>query len=79
MQSINIHVCLNIYLCVLTSCTIIFQQVCTIEPSFFNMPSGMYRRPIEGQHLVLCMESSFVYGVKFCEWNPIQCVVVERP
>ena len=38
---------------VLTTCTFMFQQVCTIEPSFFNTTSGIYHRPFEGRHLVL--------------------------
>ena len=29
-----------------------FQQVYTIEPSFFKTTLGMHRRPFEGQHLV---------------------------
>ena len=29
-----------------------FWQVCTIEPSFFKMTSGMHRCPFEGRHLV---------------------------
>ena len=32
-----------------------FRQVCTIGPSFFNTASGMYRRPLEGRHLVKSM------------------------
>ena len=50
MQSINIHVGVYIYL--LTTCTLMFRRVCTIEPPFFNTTSGMHRRPIEGRHLV---------------------------
>ena len=37
---------------VLTTCTFMFPQVCIIEHSFFIATSGMYRRPIEGRHLV---------------------------
>ena len=40
------------YISVLTTCTFMFRQVCTIEPSFFNMTSGMHYRPFEGRHLV---------------------------
>ena len=29
-----------------------YQQVCTIEPSFFKTMSEMHRRPFEGWHLV---------------------------
>ena len=41
------------HISVLTTCTLMFRQVCTIEPSFFNTTSGMHRRPFEGRHLVL--------------------------
>ena len=51
MQSINIQLGLNI-ISVLTTCTFIFRHVCIIEPWFFNMTTGMHRRPIEGRHLV---------------------------
>ena len=37
---------------VLITCTFMFRQVCTIEPSFFNT-SGMHRRPFGGRHLFL--------------------------
>ena len=36
----------------LTTCTFIFQQVRTIEPSFFKTTSGIHRRPFYGRHLV---------------------------
>ena len=52
MQSININVGFNIYH---ITCTFMFRQVCTIEPSFFNATSGMHRRPFEGRHLVSCL------------------------
>ena len=49
-QHASVHV-VNMY--VLTTCTFIFQQVCTIEPSFLNTTSGMHCRHFEGRHLVL--------------------------
>ena len=54
MQSVNIHagLTLSTELSVLTTCTFMLQQVCTIGPSFFNTISGMHRCPIEGRHLV---------------------------
>ena len=42
---------------VLTTCTFMFRQLVTIEPSFFKTTSGMHRRSFEGRHLV-------VYGFK---------------
>ena len=41
------------HISVLTICTFIFWQFCTIEPSFFNATSGKHRLPIEGRHIVL--------------------------
>ena len=49
---IHKHSCWSQHISVLTTCTLMFGQVCIIEPSFFNVTSGMHRRPIEGQHLV---------------------------
>ena len=46
------HSCRFQHISVLTTCTIMFRQVCTIEPSFFKTTSGMHRRPFEGRHLV---------------------------
>ena len=40
------------HISVLTTCTFMFRQLGTIEPSFFKTTSGMHRRPFEGQHLV---------------------------
>ena len=48
---INTQVGLNIS--VLTTCTFMFLQVCTVELSFFNTTSGMHRRPFKCRHLVL--------------------------
>ena len=48
----NNHVSLNIIISVLTTCTFMFRQACTIEPSFFKMTSGMHLRLFKGQHLV---------------------------
>ena len=31
---------------------LIFQQVCTIEPSLFKTTSGTHLRPFDGRHLV---------------------------
>ena len=53
MRSINIHVGLSQHISVLTTCTFMYRQVCTIEPSFFNMTSGMHRRLFVGRHVVL--------------------------
>ena len=50
MQSIHIQVCLNIY--VLITCTFMFQQFYTIEPSLFKTTLGVNRRIFEGRHLV---------------------------
>ena len=63
MQSINIHVGLNIYL--LTTCTLMFQQVCIIEASFFKMTyaSGMHRPPFEGRHLVIYKIVFFCFDI----------------
>ena len=44
--------CPNFELAVLTTCTFILRQVCTIGPSFFNTTYGMHHRPIKGRHLV---------------------------
>ena len=57
MQSMNIHEGLNIY--VLTTCTFIFRQVCTIEHSFFKTTSGMHRHPFEFRHLAILVISYF--------------------
>ena len=44
---------LNMYLdSMLTACTLMFRQVCIIEPSFFNATSEMHIRPLS-RHLVL--------------------------
>ena len=32
-------------------CTLMFRQVCTIEPLFLKTSSGMHHRPFEGRHL----------------------------
>ena len=55
MQSINIHVAMSQHISVLTTCTLMFRQVCIIEPSFFKMAyaSRMHRPPFEGRHLVI--------------------------
>ena len=53
MQSMNIHVGLNIGISVLTTCTFLFRQVCIIEPSFFNATSEMPRRPFDSRNPVL--------------------------
>ena len=37
----------------LTTCTFMFPQVYSIEPSFFETTSRMHRHPSEGRHLVL--------------------------
>ena len=50
--AIHKHSCRSQHISVLTTCTFMFRQVCTIEPSFFNTTSGMHRRPLEGRHLV---------------------------
>ena len=52
MQSINIHVGLNIAISVLATCTFMFRQVCTIELSLFKTTTRMHRRPFEACHLV---------------------------
>ena len=60
MQSINIQVGLNI-ISVLTTCTFMFRQVCTIGPSFFK--GG--RLGENGQNYqisVFCSKSVFRYG-----------------
>ena len=51
-KCIYIYIYIYIYISVLTSCTFMFRQVCTIEPSFFKTTSGMHRRPFEGRYLV---------------------------
>ena len=50
--AISKHSSRSQHISVLTTCTFMFRQFCTIEPSFFNATSGMHRRPIEGRHLV---------------------------
>ena len=50
--AIHKHSCCFQHIYVLTTCTFIFRQVCTIELSFFKTTSGMHRRHIEGRHLV---------------------------
>ena len=51
MGATNIHVGLK-HISVLTTCTFMFQQVCTIESSFFKKTSDMHHYPFEGQHPV---------------------------
>ena len=50
--AIHKNSCRSQHTSVLTTCTFMFRQVCTIEPSFFKTTSGMHRRPFEGRHLV---------------------------
>ena len=49
-HAISKHSSESQHLSVLTTCTFMFLQVCTIEPSFFNTTSGMHRRPFECRH-----------------------------
>ena len=44
---------------------IIFRQVCTIGPSFFNTTSGMHRRPIEGRIMFFFLGLCNPTGVDF--------------
>ena len=55
-HSIHKHSCGSQHISVLTRCTFVFRQVCTIKPSFFN------RRPFEGRHLafILCYEKTII-------------------
>ena len=48
------------HISVLTTCTFVFGQVCTIEPSFFNTTSGMHCLPFAGRHLVPAMDRRFL-------------------
>ena len=52
-HAIHQHYRRSQHISVLTACTFVFGQVCTIEPSFFKTTSGMHRLPFEGRHLVL--------------------------
>ena len=61
--AIHKHSSRSQHISVLTTCTFLFRQVCTIEPSFFKAASGMHPRPFEGRHLVwnkwwICNRSS---------------------
>ena len=51
-HSIHKHSSGSQHVSLLTTCTFVFRQVCTIEPSLFDATSGMHRRPFEGRHLV---------------------------
>ena len=46
------HSCSFQHISVLTTYTLIFRQVCTIELSFLKTTSGLHRRPFEGLRLV---------------------------
>ena len=61
-HAIHKHSSRSQHISVLTTCTFMFQQVCIIEPSFWNFrqASGMHRRFFEGQHLVRWFSSFFL-------------------
>ena len=61
MYTIYKHSSSSQHISVLTTCTFMFRQVCTIEPSFFNAASGMHRRPFEGRHLVNNCNILYIY------------------
>ena len=50
-HAIHKHSSSSQHISVLTTCTFMFLEVCTIEPSFFKTTSGVYRRPFESRHL----------------------------
>ena len=60
---IHKHSCMSKHISVLTTCTFMFRQVCTIKPSFFKTTSGMRRRLFEGQHLVTFNIRSKIYSL----------------
>ena len=64
-HAIHKHSCRSQHISVLTTCTFMFQQVCTIEPSFFKMTyaSGMHRPPFEGRHLVIYKIVFFCFDI----------------
>ena len=53
------------HISMLTTCTFMFRQVCTTEPSFLRTTSGMYRRQFEGRHLVVECEEASRLGDKY--------------
>ena len=68
MASINIHVIiigLNI-ISTITTCTFMFQQICTIDPLFFKTSSGMHRHPLQGQQFcMLAIKINFNSYIQF--------------
>ena len=61
--AIHKHSCRSQHISVLTTCTFMFRQVCTIEPLFFKTTSGMHRRPFEGRHLVSNLNRNLFFAV----------------
>ena len=59
------------HISVLTTCTLMLRQVCIIEPSFFNTPSGLHRRFFEGRYLVLFNRSNTKSILFLCSTGPM--------
>ena len=60
-HAIQKHSCGSQHISVLTTCTLMFGQVFTIELLFFNTTSGMHRRPFVGGRLVLVQVCKSIY------------------
>ena len=74
---IHKHSCRSQHTSVLTTCTFMFRQICTIEPSFFKTISGMHRCPIEGPHQIgyfspkKSLKSLHIFITKMCFNSPL--------
>ena len=82
--AIHKHSCGTQHISVLTTCTLMLRQVCTIESSFFKMTSGMHRRAFDSGHLVnsrnAIIGNSIVCSLSMRCWSPRQrlCAVTSR-